>query len=164
MCDRMKRTMTTGIPINESSLRHSSLCWLVTLTVRLENLSTSSAVPISFASSPPSFASSRLSNRFESYETRRASGFATIGKPDIDSPPPSSTLAVSRQTRTPAWSRFQRFWLFCRRAPSDDWWSLQLRWWAARRPSGARRWGIGRLTWKHLSQLCDRRASWCRAL
>ena len=36
---------------------HSSLCSLVTLTVRLENFSTSSAVPVSFASSCCSLAS-----------------------------------------------------------------------------------------------------------
>jgi len=45
---------------------HSSLCCFVTLTVRLENLSTSSVVPTSLASSPSSLASSRRANRFES--------------------------------------------------------------------------------------------------
>jgi hypothetical protein len=85
--------MTTGMPISLSNLRHSSLCSRVTLTVRREKRSTSSAVPretmhcepqdkeqtwssppvslasspSAFASSPSAFASSRLSNRFASY-------------------------------------------------------------------------------------------------
>ena len=56
----------TGIPINLNNRLHSSLCSLVTLTVRQEKRSRSSAVPVSFASSP-SFASTRFSKRFESY-------------------------------------------------------------------------------------------------
>lgn len=84
------RTLTTtnGIPIKPSSFLHSSLCSLVTLTVRLEKRSTSSAVPfhrvnavreqmhnityhtpVSLASSPSSLASSRFSNRLESYQS-----------------------------------------------------------------------------------------------
>tara|TARA_R110002003_G_scaffold104_43_gene8582 strand:- start:188 stop:880 length:693 start_codon:yes stop_codon:yes gene_type:complete len=42
-----------GMPISFNSRWHSSLCSLVTRTVRLENFSTSSAVPVSFASSMP---------------------------------------------------------------------------------------------------------------
>jgi hypothetical protein len=38
--------MMTGMPIRPSSLRHSSLCCLVTLTVLRESLSMSSAVPV----------------------------------------------------------------------------------------------------------------------
>jgi hypothetical protein len=72
-----------------SNLRHSSLCSRVTLTVRREKRSTSSVVPrdhmysepdreeqklangpVSLASSPSAFASSRLSNRFASYNPR----------------------------------------------------------------------------------------------
>src|ERR1700691_2349804 len=56
----------TGIPINLSKRLHSSLCSFVTLTVRRENRSRSSAVPVSLASFPSSFASARFSNRFES--------------------------------------------------------------------------------------------------
>ena len=47
---------------------HSSLCSRVTLTVRRENLSISSTVPVSFASSPSSLASARFSNLFDSYK------------------------------------------------------------------------------------------------
>lgn len=46
-----------GTPINFSSRWHSALCSLVTLTVLLANFSTSSAVPVSRASSSPSCAS-----------------------------------------------------------------------------------------------------------
>jgi len=44
--------ITTGIPINLRGLRHSSLCSRVTLTVRREKRSTSSAVPVSLALLP----------------------------------------------------------------------------------------------------------------
>jgi hypothetical protein len=57
----------TGIPINLNKHLHSSLCSLVILTVRREKRSRSLAVPVSFASSPSSFASARFSKRFESY-------------------------------------------------------------------------------------------------
>jgi hypothetical protein len=43
-------TITTGIPISLSSLRHSSLCSRVTLTVRREKRSTSSVVPAEYFS------------------------------------------------------------------------------------------------------------------
>lgn len=43
---------------------HSALCSRVTRTVRRENFSTSSAVPVSLASSKPSFASCLRWNRF----------------------------------------------------------------------------------------------------
>ena len=75
------------MPMSLSNLRHSSLCSRVTLTVRREKRSTSSVVPreqmyneldreeqnranepVSLASSPSAFASSRLSNRFASYD------------------------------------------------------------------------------------------------
>lgn len=59
-------TTTTGIPINLRRRRHSSLCSRVTLTVRRENRSKSSVVPISLASSPSALASSRLSKRLDS--------------------------------------------------------------------------------------------------
>jgi hypothetical protein len=59
--------LTYGTPINLRSRLHSSLCSFVTLTVLRLNLSTSSVVPISFASSFASFASSRLAYRFANY-------------------------------------------------------------------------------------------------
>lgn len=63
--------MTTGMPISVSKRRHSSLCSRVTLTVRRENRSRSSAVPVSLASSPSALASSRFSKRFDSCRASR---------------------------------------------------------------------------------------------
>lgn len=60
-------TIITGMPISRRSLRHSSLCSLVTLTWRRLNRSISSTVPVSLASSPSSFASSRFSKRLASW-------------------------------------------------------------------------------------------------
>ena len=62
---------TYGTPISRKSFLHSSLCSLVTLTVRRENLSTSSVVPISFASSLAFVASSRFANRFANLTNQR---------------------------------------------------------------------------------------------
>jgi uncharacterized membrane protein YjjP (DUF1212 family) len=59
--------LTYGTPINLRRRLHSSLCSFVTLTVLRLNLSTSSDVPISFASSFASFASSRFAYRFANY-------------------------------------------------------------------------------------------------
>lgn len=55
-----------GTPMSFSSRWHSALCSLVTRTVRRENFSTSSAVPVSLASSSPSVASCLRWNRFAS--------------------------------------------------------------------------------------------------
>lgn len=65
---KKQHTTTTGIPMSLRSLMHSSLCCFVTLTVRLDSRSTSSIVPVSLASSPSTLASSRRSNRFDSYK------------------------------------------------------------------------------------------------
>ena len=67
------------------------LAFFVMLSVRLVNLSTSSAVSVSFASSPSAFASSLLSKRFASYtcthfNDRRYSEFlSTLTTPDFNS-------------------------------------------------------------------------------
>ena len=58
---------TYGTPINRRSRLHSSLCSFVTRTVLRLNLSTSSVVPISFASSMAVFASSLFAKRFANY-------------------------------------------------------------------------------------------------
>ena len=95
-----RRTMTTGMPISLRSFWHSSLCSRVTRTVRLVNLSTSSAVPVSFASSPSAFASSLLSKRFASYtcthfnDRRYSELLSLLTTPDFNSGGrPSNTYA-----------------------------------------------------------------------